>query len=215
MVCRWPPYTSRQPVASHDDATPPAPSVTPCVAQCAGRLAGRRRAPAVGPVAAGVPRCRRLRDGRPAGGGRPAAAGSRMAVRRCLAVPGHGLDVVPHRTRLLGGGVDVRRVPCGGRMGGTARSVAGDRPPGSAHAGRGVAVLLPVRRCAAGQCGHRAGGGAVRGDRPRRRRHPAHLVRVPGGLRARRAFTGGAGTGASEASPPRASGMACWRSSPP
>ena len=66
------------------------------------------------------------------------------------------------------------------------RPVAGDRPAGRPHARRGTALLVPVRRRAAGLARHLAGRRAVPRRRPNRRCHPHHVADLPARFRARR-----------------------------
>ena len=70
-------------------------------------------------------------------------------------------------------GADLRPLHGARRAGRADRAVAGDRAAGRAHAGRGAALLVPVRRRAAGQPRHLPGQRPAGRDRPRRRRDPA------------------------------------------
>ena len=155
---------------------------------------GPRRRPvaaSVGLVAAVVRRHRPVRGVRATGtrrrAGRASAAASLFALAWLatgmawmwqLTAPG-----LHRRQRRVFAGVATPSAAPRPRPGG---AVARDRPPARPHAGRGVAVLVPVRRRAPRQPRHRPGRRAVRRHRPRRRRDPAHVGRVPGRLRPRR-----------------------------
>ena len=104
--------------------------------------------------------------------------------------PGHGVDVVIDPARLSARGGDLRRLPRASprlvsptgpwRVIGTARR---------AHAGRGVAAGLPVRRRAAGDAADRPSRRPARRRRALRRRDLADLGGVPDRLRTRRPVT--------------------------
>ncbi len=122
---------------------------------------------------------------------RRATDAARLALRRRMDVPRDGVDGAADPARVPG-----RRQPCSPastcwpQLRGAGRAVAGDRASSGAHAGRGGAVLVPVRWRPAGDDGDVAGRRPARRRRPRRRRDPAHLGRVP--ARHRRWSTSGA-----------------------
>ena len=95
-----------------------------------------------------------------------------------LVPAGSGLDVVRLHPRVRPRAPALRRVPCTRRCchpGRARRPLALARTAECLHGRRGVALLLPVRGCAARVAPPRSGRWAVRRHRPNRRAGAAHL----------------------------------------